>query len=237
VHYRSRGQGAQNTYQTILNEHGQAHLLHADLRSEQAIKKLISKTVDLLGGLEILVNNAGIILKASIGDTTADHWDDTLNTNLRAPYLLSRLVAKHMIHTKSPGVILHNTSIHANLSCPSFSAYAASKAGLEALAKVQAMEWAEHQIRVNCFAPGVIPVERTAKQLQASKHNWLPHIPLNRFGHVDDIANLCLFLASEQANWITGQSFVADGGTSARIDLPRRKLPEPPAAPTPIESD
>lgn len=235
VHYRTRKSGAEATLAAISNQGGEAFTCYADLRSESAIERLLGEVYQRWGGLDILVNNAGIVLKSSILDTDASYWDDLLNINLRAPYLLSWAVAKRMADAGNGGCILHNTSIHAKNSTQYFSAYAASKAALEMLAKVQALEWAEYGIRVNCVAPGVVPVERTQEMLEKAKDAWLPHIPLSRYGTVDEIADLSVYLCGERAGWITGQSFAADGGMLSRIDMPRR--PKPPPAPPPDSVD
>jgi glucose 1-dehydrogenase len=235
VHYRTRKAGAKATLDAIRAQGGEAVLMQADLRSEAALDNLAEAAWRQWGGLDVLINNAGVVLKASILDATADYWDDTLNINLRAPYLLSRSVARRMIDTGVRGVILHNTSIHAYKSVQSFSAYAASKAALESLSQVQALEWAPHGIRVNAFAPGVVPVERTEAALKASAADWQPHIPLGDFGSAEHISALAMFLASEASGWTTGQSFVADGGMLARIDMPQRPTPDLPPLPDPVE--
>ena len=160
--------------------------------------------------------------KASILDTPADDWDDTLRINLRSPYILSRLAAKMWIKSGEKGCILHNTSIHGSQSVEFFSAYAASKAALNSLTAVQALEWAEHGIRVNALAPGVTPVERTEEALEKTQDMWLPCIPLGEYGTPEDLANFAVFLCSDAAKWVTGQVMVCDGGTLARMNLPRR---------------
>jgi glucose 1-dehydrogenase len=235
MHYRTRKSGAEATLDVIRAQGGEAVLMQADLRSEAALEKLAEAAWRQWDGLDVLINNAGVVLKASILDATADYWDDTLNINLRAPYLLSRSVARRMIDAGVRGVILHNTSIHAYKSVQSFSAYAASKAALESLSQVQALEWAPHGIRVNAFAPGVVPVERTEAALKASAADWQPHIPLGDFGNAEYISALAMFLASEASGWTTGQSFVADGGMLARIDMPQRPTPDLPPLPDPVE--
>lgn len=101
--------------------------------------------------------------------------------------------------------------------------------------QVQALEWAEHGIRVNAVAPGVVPVERTADALAAARADFMPHIPLGRYGEPADIARLTAYLCAPAAGWVTGQSFVADGGTLARLDLPRRPRPPAPPAPEPVD--
>ncbi len=235
VHYRTRAEGAAQTAVAVAEAGGEAVKLHADLRSEAAIERLVEAAWAQWDGLDVVVNNAGVVLKAAILDAGSRWWDEVLGVNLRAPYLLSRLVAARMIDAGIRGTILHNSSIHARRSTQFFSAYAASKAALEMLASVQALEWAEHGIRVNCVAPGVVPVERTAQALAEAEALWRPHIPLGRYGRPQDIAELTLFLASQASGWTTGQSFVADGGMLARIDMPRRPRPPLPPEPDPIE--
>lgn len=235
VHYRSRSTGANATREAVEHAGGEACVLRADLRSETQLTRLAEQALACWDGLDILVNNAGIVLKSSALDAGAAHWNDSFAINARAPYLLSRLIARHWIDRGQAGCILHNSSIHAVNSTQWFGVYAASKAALEAMSKVMALEWAPHAIRVNCIAPGVVPVERTAETLRQTEDLWLPHIPAGRFGAPEDIARMALHLCSEAAAWITGQSFAVDGGMLARIDMPRR--PPPPTPETPEAPD
>lgn len=235
VHYFRREAGARQTLADVETRGSEGLLFQADLRSEAAITALASFAAEQWGGVDILINNAGVVLKASALDAGAAYWDDSLAVNLRAPYLLSRLIAGQMIEQGQSGVILHNSSIHARNSVQYFSAYAASKAGLEAMSRVMALEWAPHKIRVNCIAPGVVPVERTEQALQATAELWMPHIPQQRYGRPEDIAQLALYLCSEQADWVTGQSFSADGGMTARMDMPQRPQPPLPPEPEPVQ--
>lgn len=124
VHYRTRKAGAKEVVEFIGPDHAVA--LHADLRSESAIERLVAESFGQWSGLDILVNNAGIVLKAAVLDAGSDYWDDALNINLRAPYLLSRAVARRWVDSQSKGVVLNNTSIHGHNSTARFSAYAAS---------------------------------------------------------------------------------------------------------------
>ncbi len=225
IHYRTRKTGAQQVLDAISAAGGRATLFYADLRVEEEINQLVNAVVAEFGRIDCLVNNAGVVLKAYAEDTDAAHWDDTLGVNLRAPHLLSRAALPYI---PAGGSVIHNSSIHAKNTVQNFAAYAASKAGLEALAKAQALEWAEKEVRVNCIAPGVVPVERTQAVLEAAKGEWLPHIPQQRYGTVEDIAEMTLYLASQQAAWVTGQSFVVDGGMACRMDMPKRgRMPLP----------
>jgi glucose 1-dehydrogenase len=236
VHYHTRQEGANRTRQAIGHTAGSALSFCADLRSAKAIEQLVDFTITNWGGIDVLVNNAGVVVKADILEAGTTYWDETLNVNLRAPYLLSRQVANHLIKEGHQGNILHISSIHATRSVQYFSAYAASKAGLEAMGQVMALEWAPYKIRVNCIAPGVVPVERTQEILQAQRDQWMPHIPLDRYGQPEEIAELAVYLSSKAAEWITGQTFVVDGGMLARMDMPRRPKPSLPPLLEPIEN-
>jgi len=229
VHWNTREAGSIATQQAIEAVGGQAERIQADLRQQSAIGRLMDEASVIWDGIDILVNNAGVVLKSAIVDADATQWDNVLNVNLRAPYLLSRAAATTWIDEQRPGVILNNSSIHGSLSAEYFSAYAASKAALESLTRVQALEWAGAGIRVNAIAPGVVPVERQQEALEASKDVWLPSIPTGRYGTAEEIADFSVWLCSDAASWITGQVMVCDGGTLARMNLPKR--PKPPAPP------
>lgn len=222
VHYNANSRGAADTVHAIRELGGEAISIRANLEVDGEQDELIEATWAAWDGIDILINNAGTVHKSSILDCSVEDWDRTQNLNVRAPYQLSRHLAQRLISEKRAGCILHNSSIHGIRSAEFFSAYAASKAALNSLTAVQALEWAPHNIRVNAVAPGVVPVERSETKLVESRDLWLPSIPLGRFGNTDDIANLCLFLCSDAAEWITGQVFPCDGGTLARINLPRR---------------
>ena len=234
VHYRTKEEGATTVVKDIVAEGGRATKFYADLRSEKAINRMVSEVVKALGPIDCLINNAGIVLKTYLEDTSAELWDDIFNINLRAPHLLSRAVLPHL---REGACVIHNTSIHAKNSAQNFGAYAASKTALESLARVQALEWADRGIRVNCIAPGVVPVERTDTALQATADIWVPHIPAGRYGTVKEIAEMAVWLASSQASWVTGQSFVVDGGMTARIDMPKRDRLPAPESPDPVIDD
>lgn len=234
VHYRGSEAGAQRTVQQIDEAGGTGSVVQADLRAEAAIDRLFAHIDAMWGGVDVLVNNAGIVHKGSALDTTSDYWDNALNLNLRAPYLLSRHAARRMIDGGTGGSILNITSIAGTRSGAYMSAYAASKAALDALTRSLAVEWAQHNIRVNAIAPGVIPVERQQERLFAAEEAWMAKIPLGRFGTPEDVGALAAFLCSDAAAWITGQTYICDGGALAQSSPPGEK-PELPPPPSPVE--
>ena len=144
-----------------------------------------------------------------------------MNTNLKSPFLLSSKLAKHCAENKLNANIINISSVHAERSTEIMSAYAASKAALENFTRVASIEWAP-SIRVNSIAPGFTLTERNSDAFEENKSEWLNYIPLGRYGETEDIGRLAVFLSSDASSWITGQSIVIDGGTSARIFFPLR---------------
>ncbi|MCK5718920.1 MAG: SDR family oxidoreductase [Thiomargarita sp.] len=236
IHYNSRYEGALKSKQSVEAVGGKAIIYQADLRATKNVKTLATEFISDFGSIDGLINNAGIILKASIENADEDYWDDVMRINLRAPYILSRAVLPYL--KQSQGVVIHNTSIHEEYTTEYFSAYAASKAGLKSLTKSQALEWAKYGVRVNSIAPGVVPVERTQDYFNQPDNRalWLKNVPLNRFGKVEDIANFVVFLCSDKSSWTTGQSYTVDGGMVARSNFPFRSEPALPAKPVKIEN-
>ena len=226
LHYNKREEGAKRTQKELEFFNVKAKLYQADFRVTTEIKELVEAFIKDFRTIDGLISNAGIVFKASIEDTNEEAWADVMSVNLNAPFLLSRLFLPYLKASK--GVIVHITSIHAEHQTEYLSAYGSSKAGLKSLMKSQALEWAKYAIRVNAVAPGVVPVERTQSYFEQPKNQdlWLKNIPLNRLGKVEDIAEMVLFLCSEKASWITGQSFIVDGGLVARSNYPVRPVPK-----------
>lgn len=149
-------------------------------------------------------------------------WKETFSINLHFPFLLSKLFAERLMEKGEFGTILNISSIHGNRSCEKSCAYSSSKAALDALTKIQSIEWAKHKIRVNTIAPGVTEVERNKAELQEKQDLWMPKILLGRYGTPHEIGELAVFLSSNLAAWITGQVFTIDGGMTARANFPVR---------------
>lgn len=176
-------------------------------------------------GLDGLVNNAGIVTKStSIKDAMGQKFADTLTVNLQAPYQLSTAFAMACIGAGQAGAIVNNTSIHGQATCEWFSAYAASKAGLDAITKVQAVEWGQYGVRVNGLAPGVVPVERTEAILSKPEmtQKWCDRMPAGRYGTTEEMGEATAYLLSDATLWMTGSILTIDGGLIARGNYPLR---------------
>ncbi|NIM05311.1 MAG: SDR family oxidoreductase, partial [Armatimonadetes bacterium] len=167
--------------------------------------------------IHILVNNAGISLPESAAETTLEHWDLTLDVNLRAPFLLSQLIGRHMIE-QGGGKIINMSSQAGEVALADHAAYCASKAGLILLTKVLAVEWGPHNIKVNAVAPTVIltPMAEKAWADERKRQAMLAKIPLGRFGRPVDVSGAVLFLASPASDLITGEVLTVDGGYTAQ---------------------
>ena len=203
-----------------------ATIVQGDFRDYASLGELFSQAWLEFNGLDALVNNAGVVTKfTALRDIEGLAFSETLAVNLQAPYRLSTLFAKACIDTGQPGVVINNSSIHGQQTCEWFSAYAASKAGLDAMMKVMAVEWGKHGIRVNNLAPGVVPVERTFDILNQPKmeQKWVKTIPMGRYGSVEEMGQATAFMLSEASAWMTGSTLTIDGGLIARGGYPIRE--------------
>lgn len=186
----------------------------ADVSDADAVQRLIERVAAEMGGLHILVNNAGIEPKAPILELSLDDWRRTLEVNLSAAFYTSR-IAGRLMRAAGGGVIVNIASIAGhNIPLPNRAAYVASKAGLIGFTKECAREFAAYNIRVNAVCPGVIETEMTAESRSnpAQLQKWLADIPQGRLGQPHDVSGLVLFLCSDAAAYLTGQAINIDGG-------------------------
>lgn len=216
LHYNNNYKGAIATKDEVGRLGSQAEIIQRDFRQEEYAEHFFEEAVACFDGVDILINNAGVVPKGSIIDTDITLWKETLSINLNFPFILSKLFASRLIKQGEAGTILNVSSIHGDRTRENLCAYASSKAALNTLTKIQSIEWAEHKIRVNAIAPGVVEVARNKDILEEKKDLWLPKILLGRYGNPNEIGELAVFLSSNAAAWITGQVFTIDGGMTAR---------------------
>jgi NAD(P)-dependent dehydrogenase (short-subunit alcohol dehydrogenase family) len=222
VHFNASEEGARETVRMI--EGAPPPLAQrANLEEPDACAGLVSGIVQRQGRIDILVNNAAVSTEAMILDVTEDLWNMTINVNLRAPFFCSKEAARAMIPHGS-GKIVNIGSVHGSVSFPACSAYAASKGGLNMLTKQMAIELAPHHICVNCVAPGTIEVERYFTQFGNYERGAAAEsIPIGRVGLPQDIACIVGFLCTDEADFITGQTIIVDGGQTSIIPSSRPK--------------
>ncbi|WP_294948213.1 SDR family NAD(P)-dependent oxidoreductase [Sulfurivirga sp.] len=226
LHYNRNEDGIRRTEAACRERRAETAVLRCDFRQPETLDAFFDAAAQAFDGLDALVNNAGIVPKVpSLKDPQGETFAETLAVNLQAPYRLSCRFAQHCIERGQPGVVVNNSSIHGHKSCEWFSAYGASKAALDRLTEVQAIEWGQYGIRVVGIAPGVVPVERTEKILAQDKvkKEWIKRTPLGRYGETDEMGEAVAFLLSDHAAWMTGSTLTVDGGLIARGDYPFRE--------------
>ncbi|MCM8772897.1 MAG: 3-oxoacyl-[acyl-carrier-protein] reductase [Candidatus Omnitrophica bacterium] len=182
-----------------------------DITKEEEIEKGSKEIINKWGKIDVLINNAGITRDKLIFRMTEKDWDDVLNVNLKGAFLCSKIIGQIMYKQKS-GKIINIASIIGEIGNIGQANYSASKAGLIALTKTCAKEFARGGINVNAVAPGYIVTKMTENLPEKIKEEMLKSIPLGRFGKPEEVAELVYFLASENANYITGQVIRIDGG-------------------------
>jgi len=187
--------------------------IKADVSRKDDVENMVRKAVAELGNIDILINNAGIIIGGPLLEAEEDTWDKVIDINLKGCYLCCQAVGQRMIEWKK-GSIINIASTFGFRARTNRSAYCISKAGVIMLTKVLALELASYNIRVNAIAPGTIKTPLSEPWLSDpdSARTALSMIPLKRFGEPDDVTGAALFLASDAASWITGHTLVVDGG-------------------------
>lgn len=188
-------------------------IIGADLADPDAATAAATRAIDQLGGIDILVNNAGVLRMAPLLEITVEQWDSTFDVNVRAMLLTMQVAARSMIADGRPGTVINMASMGGKVGSPNQAHYAASKAAVIALTRVAAMELGPHHITVNCICPGYVLTEMgAATRTQAMIDAWSATSPLGRLAQPADVANMALFLASEEASYCTGQAMNVTGG-------------------------
>ena len=183
----------------------------SDASDFQAAESLVTDVVQDFGQLDVLINNAGVTKDTLLMRMTEEQWDDVLRINLKSVFNLTKAATKPMMRAKK-GSIINITSVVGLMGNAGQANYAASKAGILGFTKSIAKELGSRNIRSNALAPGFIETEMTGELNEAQLQEWLKSIPLKRAGKGEDIANACLFLASDMSAYMTGQVLVVDGG-------------------------
>ena len=196
---------------------GAAVAVRADVSREQDCAALLGACTEHFGNCDILLNNAGIIMPGSILDGALEDFDRVLSVNLRGTYMMSRLVARHMVERGVKGAIINMSSTNAVVTIPNQLAYAVSKGGVAQLTKVMAMALAPHDIRVNAIGPGSIATDMLAAVMadEEGRRTILSRTPMGRIGEPEEVASVAVFLASDYASYLTAETIYPDGGRLA----------------------
>lgn len=180
------------------------------------VQAMVDGTVEALGRLDIVVNNAGIFNNSAFELMSDDSWYSMMDVNLNSVFLVSQIAVRHWLTVKQPGTIVSLASVSSTVAFTESSHYCTAKAGVAALMRCIAMEMGPSGIRANSMAPGIIATEMTKPALSEPElaADWMRHIPQRRYGTPEDVADLALFLVSDESSYINGEMIYVDGGAT-----------------------
>jgi len=221
-------EGAETVAHEIRALGRRAIVAQADVSKSDDVNRMVQQTLRAFGTIDILVNNAGIFISSPIEDLKEEDWDRVMGVNLKGVFLCCQAVGRHMIEGESGGSIINVASISGLMPEVSGGAYTPSKAGVLALTRLLAIEWAKYGIRANALSPGPImtPLQRAAfpsEKLLAARNRA---VPMNRHGTPEEMAKVVVFLASDDSSYITGADITADGGSLVSMFYLVRQLAE-----------
>jgi len=216
---RERGSSAA---EDLKKRFGRGLFVQTDVSSDLECKKLIDETMKKYGRIDTLVNNAGVNFVKPTLEMTVDDWDRVVNVDLRGTFLCSKYALENMVKV-SQGSIINIASVHTKATLGGAAPYAASKGGVAQMTASMAIEFAPYGVRINALSPGLIDtliwrqIQDVATDKRAVQQHWFDNIPLGRVGSPREMGLVALFLASDEASYITGANILADGGMTALL--------------------
>ncbi|MEO7270442.1 MAG: glucose 1-dehydrogenase [Vicinamibacterales bacterium] len=214
VNYNSDPKGADEVLAEIQALGRKGAILRANLGSVADVRELVARSAEALGGLDVLVNNAGIEKHASFWDVTEADFDAVIDVNLKGVFFAAQAFVQQCMASGRPGKIINISSVHEELAFPNFAAYCASKGGVRMLTRTLAVELGSHGITINSIAPGAIetPINTALLNDPTKLSSLKRQIPLGRLGRPADVSGLAVFLASSDSDYVTGTTYFVDGG-------------------------
>jgi glucose 1-dehydrogenase len=228
INYLRRPEEASETEEQVdacvrkVKEEGVQHVLvRGDVSREDDVVRMVDETVTQLGGLDVLVNNAGIQISRPSHELSSEDFEKVLAVNLRGAFLCAREAISRFLETDTRGVVINVSSVHQRIPKPNYLAYSVSKGGMQNLTTTLALEYAGRGIRVNGIGPGatITPINRAWVDDPVKRAMVEQHIPMARAGTADEMAGITCFLASDDAAYITGQTLYVDGGLTLYADF------------------
>jgi len=214
IDYRGHSEGADATLKMVKDAGAKGIIVQADVSKLDAVRNLVDQAWKVFWGADILVNNAGLEKSSDFWTTTEEDYDLVMDVNLKGPFFLTQAFVQRLRDAKKPGRVINISSVHEDMAMPHFASYCASKGGLRMLMRDLAVELGPLGITVNNVAPGAIatPINKSLLEDKAKLDALLQNIPLGRLGTVDEVAGLVAYLASDDAAYVTGSTYVIDGG-------------------------
>ena len=210
------GRRQQKLEETAQELGSQALAVQGDMTRREDLARLVQETQDKFHRIDILVNNAGLFKGAPLHEISDEQYDEMMDINMRAVFRLTREVLPVMMEQQG-GSIVHISSILGMIAVPQVAAYNVSKGALNQFSRSIAVEYGSHNIRSNAICPGLIKTDMTADLMEdeALMQEWSKEYPIGRFGKPEDVANACLFIASDESSFVTGAVLPVDGGFTA----------------------
>jgi glucose 1-dehydrogenase len=212
--YRANKTGADEVVAVVQKAGRKAAAIQADVGKVSDGQRFIAEAVTQLGRVDILVNNAGLERRADFWEVTEQDYDTVLDVNLKGPFFVTQAFVKHRMQAKAGGKVINVSSVHEELPFPHFTSYCASKGGIKMVTRNLSIELAPLGITINSIAPGAIetPINKDLLNDPAKLKSVLENIPLKRLGKPEDVASVAAFLASSEADYVTGTTYFVDGG-------------------------
>lgn len=212
--YRANKAGADEVVAAVQKSGRKAAAFQCDVSKVGEGQGFVADVVKQLGRIDILVNNAGLERRADFWDVSEEDYDLVLNVNLKGPFFVTQAFVKHRMEAKGGGKVINISSVHEELPFPHFASYCASKGGIKMLTRNLSIELAPLGITINSIAPGAIetPINKKLLNDPVKLKSLLENIPLKRLGKPEDVASVASFLASSDADYVTGTTYFVDGG-------------------------
>ncbi|HZL37557.1 MAG TPA: SDR family oxidoreductase [Tepidisphaeraceae bacterium] len=219
LNYRVRGNNADEAAAILKTFATEGMAAPADVSVRSEVEAMMASVVKKFGRIDIAVNNAGMEIKKPFLEVTDDEWNKVMSVNLYGSFIVSQAAARQMVRQGAGGKLVFISSVHEDIPFPEYTAYCASKGGIRMMMRNLAMELAPYKINCNNIAPGAIatPINQKVLDDPQQKKNAISEIPWGRFGKPEEVAGVAVFLASEEADYVTGSTYYIDGGLTQQV--------------------
>jgi glucose 1-dehydrogenase len=219
VNYLPRGSSEEDARAVVESLATLGMSVAADVSRRPEVERMVGEVVERFGRLDVAVCNAGIEIKRPFLETTDEEWERVISVNLYGAFVVSQAAARQMVRQGGGGKLIYTSSVHEDIPFPGYTSYCASKGGVRMLMRNLAIELAPHRINVNNIAPGAIatPINQAVLDDPEAKEEALSEIPWGRFGRPEEVAAVAAFLASGEADYVTGSTYYVDGGLTQQV--------------------